>query len=75
MNRMLSEWIYAGQSPDDLIRPAWVGALGVFVLALVLAMLRNRTRRRIEEPGRRLKGPEIRISERTVGFRFPSRHQ
>jgi len=59
MNRMLAEWIYAGQSPDDLIRPAWVGALGAFVLALVLAMLRNRTRRRIEEPGRRLKGPEM----------------
>jgi len=59
MNRMLAEWIYAGQSPDDLIRPAWVGALGAFVLALVLAMMRNRTRRRIEEPGRRLKGPEM----------------
>ena len=59
MNRMLAEWIYADQSPDDLIRPAWVGALGAFALALVLAMLRNRTRRRIEEPGRRLKGPEM----------------
>jgi type IV secretory pathway TraG/TraD family ATPase VirD4 len=59
MNQMLAEWIYADQSPDDLIRPAWVGALGAFALALVLAMLRNRTRRRIEEPGRRLKGPEM----------------
>jgi hypothetical protein len=59
MNRMLAESIYAGQTPDDLLRPAWVGALGVFVLALVLAKLRNRTRRRIEEPGRRLKGPEM----------------
>jgi len=59
MNQMLAEWIYADQSPDDLIRPAWVGALGVFVLTLVLSMLRNRTRRRIEEPGRRLKGPEM----------------
>ena len=59
MNRMLAEWIYAGQTPDDLLRPAWVGALGVFVLVLMLAMLRNRTRRRIEEPGRRLKGPEM----------------
>ena len=36
MNRMLAERIYAGQSPGDLIWPAWVGALGVFVLGLVL---------------------------------------
>jgi Type IV secretion-system coupling protein DNA-binding domain len=59
MNRMLAEWIYAGQSPDDLIRPAWVGALGIFVLGLVLAIPRNRARRQIEEQGRRLKGPEM----------------
>ena len=60
MNRMLAEWIYAGQSPDDLIRPAWVGALGIFGLGLVLAIPRNRARRRrIEEQGRRLKGPEM----------------
>ena len=59
MNRMLAERIYFGQTPGDLLWPAWVGALGVFVLTLVLAMLRNRTRRRIEEPGRRLKGPEM----------------
>jgi Type IV secretion-system coupling protein DNA-binding domain len=59
MNRMLAERIYLGQTPGDLLWPAWVGALGVFVLTLVLAMLRNRTRRRIEEPGRRLKGPEM----------------
>jgi hypothetical protein len=25
--QMLSEWIYESQSPDDLIRPAWMGAL------------------------------------------------
>jgi len=59
MNRILAGQIFGGQSAHDLLRPAWVGALGVFVLALVLAMLRNRTRRRIEEPGRRLKGPEM----------------
>jgi hypothetical protein len=59
MNRMLAERIYLGQTPGDLLWPAWVGALGVFVLTMVLAMLRNRTRRRIEEPGRRLKGPEM----------------
>ena len=27
MNQMLLEQIYHGQTPDDLIRPAWVGAL------------------------------------------------
>jgi hypothetical protein len=59
MNRILAERIYLGQTPGDLLWPGWVGALGVFVLALVLTMLRNRTRRRIEEPGRRLKGPEM----------------
>jgi len=59
MKQILAGQIFGGQTPDDLLRPAWVGALGVFVLGLVLAMLRNRTRRRIEEPGRRLKGPEI----------------
>ena len=38
MNQMLLERIYAGQIADDLIRPAWVGALGVFVLGLMLAI-------------------------------------
>src|SRR5580700_10199801 len=37
MNRILAESIYAGQSPGDLIWPAWAGALGVFVLGLVVA--------------------------------------
>ena len=32
MNRMLAERIYVGQTPGDLLWPAWVGALGVFVL-------------------------------------------
>ncbi len=60
MNRMLAERIYLGQTPGDLLRPAWVGALGVFVLSLLLAVLwRNRARRHSEEDGRRLKGPEM----------------
>ena len=59
MNRMLAELIYAGQTPGDLIRPAWVGALSIFVLGLVLPIPRNRARRRIEEDGCRLKGPEM----------------
>jgi len=59
MNRMLAELIYAGQSPGDLIWPAWAGALGTFVLGLVLPIPRNRRRRQIEEEGCRLKGPEM----------------
>jgi Type IV secretion-system coupling protein DNA-binding domain len=59
MNRILAESIYAGQSPGDLIWPAWAGALGVFVLGLVLPIPRNRRRRQIEEGGCRLKGPEM----------------
>jgi len=59
MNRILAESIYAGQSPGDLIWPAWAGALGVFVLGLMLPIPRNRRRRQIEEGGCRLKGPEM----------------
>jgi hypothetical protein len=35
MNQMLLERIYEGQIPDDLIQPAWVGALLVLVLRLI----------------------------------------
>lgn len=59
MNQMLAELIYAGQTPGDLIRPAWVGALSIFVLGLVLPFPRNRRRRQMEEEGCRLKGPEM----------------
>ena len=59
MHQMLSEWIYEGQSPDDLIRPAWFGALGIFVLGLVMAIPRDRARVRMLEHGRRLKGPQM----------------
>jgi hypothetical protein len=59
MHQMLADWIYDGQSPDDLIRPAWVGALGIFVLGLVMAIPRDRARVRMLEHGRRLKGPQM----------------
>ncbi|MGC2112262.1 MAG: type IV secretion system DNA-binding domain-containing protein [Candidatus Korobacteraceae bacterium] len=59
MQQMLSDWIYDHQSPDDLIRPAWIGALGIFVLGLVLAIPRDRARLDILEHGRRLKGPQM----------------
>ena len=57
MNRMLAEWIYAGQSPGDLIWPAWAGALGVFVLGLVLAILRNRRATADRGRGTQTQGP------------------
>jgi len=59
MNQILAGKIFGGQSTDDLLRPAWVGALAIFVLGLVLAIPRNRARRNIQEQGRRLKGPEM----------------
>jgi hypothetical protein len=59
MNQMLAQRIFDGQSPDDLIRPAWFGALGVFVLGFGLAIPRDRARRRMQEYGRRLKGPQM----------------
>ena len=59
MNQILAGKIFGGQSTDDLLRPAWVGALGVFVVGLVLTIPRNRARRNIQEQGRRLKGPEM----------------
>jgi hypothetical protein len=59
MNQILARQIFAGQSPDDLIRPAWVGALGFLVLGLVFAIPRDRARRSKKDGGRRLKGPEM----------------
>lgn len=59
MNQILAEQIFGGQTPNDLLRPVWAGALGVLVLGLVLAIPRKRARRQIEEQGHRLKGPEM----------------
>ena len=59
MQQMLAEWVYDNQSPNDLIRPAWMGALGVFVLGLGLAIPRDRARLHMLEHGRRLKGPQM----------------
>lgn len=59
MKQILAGQIFAGQSPDDLIRPAWVGALGFLVLGLVFAIPRDRARRSKKDEGRRLKGPEM----------------
>jgi hypothetical protein len=46
MNQILAAQIFAGRSPDDLIRPAWVSALGVLVVGLLSAIPRRRTPRR-----------------------------
>jgi hypothetical protein len=59
MNQMLLERIYEGRTPADLIRAAWVGALLVLVLGLILAIARDRARQRSQEGGRRLKGPQM----------------
>ena len=59
MKQVLAGQIFAGQSPDDLIRPAWVGALGFLVLGLVFAIPRDRARRSKKDKERRLKGPEM----------------
>ena len=59
MNQILAGQIFGGRTPNDLLRPVWVGAVGVFVLGLVLAILRKRGRRQTEEQGHRLKGPEM----------------
>jgi hypothetical protein len=59
MKQILAGQVFAGQSPDDLIRPAWVGALGFLVLGLVFAVPRDRARRGKKDKERRLKGPEM----------------
>ena len=60
MNRMLAEWIYAGQSPGDLIWPAWAGALGCLCSVWCCAIPGGTGRgAQSEEEGRRLKGPEM----------------
>jgi hypothetical protein len=59
MHQTLSDWIYDGQTPDDLVRPAWLGGLGVLVIGLVLAIPRDRARKRVLHEGRRLKGPQM----------------
>ncbi len=41
MNQMRLERIYEGHTPDDLIRPAWVGALLVLVPGLILARMHS----------------------------------
>lgn len=59
MQALLAQWIYDRQSPSDLLRPAWLGGLGIFLLGLILAIPRDRARVHMLEHGRRLKGPQM----------------
>lgn len=59
MQALLAQWIYDRQSPNDLLRPAWIGGLGIFLLGLILAIPRDRARVHMLEHGRRLKGPQM----------------
>lgn len=57
MKQILAAQIFADQSPDDMIRPAWVGALGFLVVGLIFAIPRDRARGG-KDHETRLKGPE-----------------
>jgi hypothetical protein len=59
MNQILAEQIFSGQTPDDLIRPAFLGALAFLGIGLVFAIPRDRARRRNREEDRTLKGPQM----------------
>ena len=56
-HQMLAQWIYQDHSVMEMARPAWLGALAVFVVGLAVAIPRDRARRHLFEHGRRLKGP------------------
>ena len=59
LHEQLREWIYAGQTLYDLVRPSIMGALLVFILGLLLAVPKDLGRARARRHGRRLKGPEL----------------
>lgn len=59
LHEQLREWIYAGQTLTDLVRPSIIGALVVFILGLLLAIPKDLARARARRHGRRLKGPEL----------------
>ena len=58
-HQMLAQWIYQDHSVMEMARPAWLGALAVFVVGLAVAIPRDRARRHLIEHGRRLKGPQM----------------
>jgi type IV secretory pathway TraG/TraD family ATPase VirD4 len=58
-HEQLREWIYAGQTLADLVRPSLIGVFAVFAVGLLLAIPKDVARARARRHGRRLKGPEL----------------
>ena len=56
---LMQHWIYGDRTAEQMARPAWLGALGVLVLGLAVAIPRDRARRRVYQHGMRLKGPQL----------------
>jgi type IV secretory pathway TraG/TraD family ATPase VirD4 len=60
VERWLREAIYEGQKPWALLfRDAWKVGLALLVLGFLVALPRDRARRRVLKYGRRTKGPEL----------------
>lgn len=59
LHAILAHWIYSDQSLTDLAKPALWGGLGVFLVALIVAIPKDSARARERKHGRRLKGPEL----------------
>src|SRR5487761_772879 len=59
LHAFLDHWIYRDQSFTDFLKPALWGGLGVFFLALLIAIPKDAVRTRARKEGRRLKGPEL----------------
>lgn len=59
MSQLLAGPIFAGQSKNDLERPAFVGALVFLVVELIFTIPKDRARHRRRVQARRLKGPEL----------------
>src|SRR5579864_5076561 len=57
--RMLRQWVYANQTPLDLLLPAVWGAVGTFAAGLLIAVPRDLKRTRDRREGRRLRGPQL----------------
>jgi type IV secretory pathway TraG/TraD family ATPase VirD4 len=59
MHAYLGHWIYGDKTFMDMAKPALWGGLGVFFVGLIVAIPKDRARRRERKEGRRLKGPEL----------------
>jgi hypothetical protein len=70
LHAFLGRWVYRDQSVADLLMPTVRGALGVFVVGLLVAIPKDLARTRERRQGRRLKGPEL-----VTAARFCDRHR